>query len=109
MLPINNGADVNATDLHQCIPLHYAAEKGHSKIAELLLQNGADVNAKTIESEKTPLLYAARYGHLEVVQILLKHGARKDLRDWHHRTPLQTAAKFMDGNYKQVISLLKND
>ena len=108
-LLLDNGADVNATNLNHCTALHHAAEKGHAKIAELLLQNGADVNAKTFESEYTPLFYAARYGHPEVVQVLLKHGARKDLRNWHHRSPLEIAAEFMEGNYKKVIALLKND
>ena len=108
-LLLDNGADVNARAHGNCIPLHYAAKNGYAKIAELLLQNGADVNAKTFESEYTPLFYAARYGHPEVVQVLLKHGARKDLRNWRHRSPLEIAAEFMEGNYKQVIALLKND
>ena len=28
------------------IPLHYAAENGHSEVAEILLQNGAIVDSK---------------------------------------------------------------
>jgi ankyrin repeat protein len=35
-------------DVYGSTPLHYAAYNGHVEIARLLLQNGADVNAKTI-------------------------------------------------------------
>jgi ankyrin repeat protein len=36
-------ANVNCTDLNAQTPLHRAAARGNSKIAELLIQNGAKV------------------------------------------------------------------
>jgi len=56
--------------------LHYAAEKGHKEIAELLIAKGADVNAKDNRG-RTPLWWAKRRGHTEIVELLRKHGAEK--------------------------------
>lgn len=43
----------------------------------LLLQNGADVNARNTNF-KTPLDKAVKGGHQEVIEMLLKYGAKKD-------------------------------
>ena len=43
-------------------PLHYAAQKGHKEIIELLITNGADLNAKTGRGT-TPLHLAAANAH----------------------------------------------
>ena len=56
-------------------PLHVAARHGHTKIAEFLLNKGANVNI-TNWHEQTPLHVAARYGHTNIVQVLL--GAAAD-------------------------------
>lgn len=52
-------------------PLHWAALKGYSKIVRLLLDHGADVNARD-ENEKTPLLLARNRA---IAKILQSHGA----------------------------------
>ena len=46
---------------HGSTPLQVAAENGHDKVVELLLQNGANLEAKTNKGW-TPLLGAARMG-----------------------------------------------
>ena len=51
-----------------------AAWKGHEKIVKLLLENSADVNAKT-KYNRTALMLAARYGHEKVVKKLLEKSA----------------------------------
>ena len=43
-------------------PLHFASAKGHKEIAELLIAEGAEVNAKD-EDGKTPLDYAIGRKH----------------------------------------------
>ena len=56
------GADVNAKNQNGSTPLHEAATKD---VAELLIAEGADVNAK--DDGWTPLHSAAWEGHKEVV------------------------------------------
>lgn len=41
-----NGDDVNAIDHTGCTALHAAAVSNHFTIVELLLKNGADINAR---------------------------------------------------------------
>ena len=52
-------------------PLHYAAIQGHKEVAELLIDKGADVNAKNIIGI-TPLDAARR--HPKIADLLRKHG-----------------------------------
>ena len=67
--------------------LHKAAAKGHKKIVELLLANGADVNSNAAGA--TPLQFAAILGNKDVVELLLANGANVDAKDSEGRTPLQ--------------------
>eukprot|EP00041_Stephanoeca_diplocostata_P002314 m.25406 g.25406 ORF g.25406 m.25406 type:complete len:194 (+) comp13182_c1_seq3:103-684(+) len=55
-------------------PLHAAAIYGHTPIAELLLSNNANINAKD-EYGETPLHFAASNGHKTTVRLLLCHNA----------------------------------
>ena len=54
-------------------PLHEAARKGRTKNVELLLEKGADINAKNAEG-KTPLARAKEEGHEETAAVLRRHG-----------------------------------
>ena len=55
-------------------PLHSAVMNGHIEIARLLLQNGADVNAKDNDGY-TPLHWAAFQGHIDILHLLVENGA----------------------------------
>ena len=56
-------------------PLSNAATYGHKEFAELLIEKGADVNAKDIDGE-TALDTAMLYELSEFVAFLRKHGGK---------------------------------
>ena len=66
---IAKGVNIDAQDKDQLTPLHWAASGGCTEIVELLVTNGADVNAKTVQGQ-TPLQLATIYKRDEVVKIL---------------------------------------
>jgi ankyrin repeat protein len=70
--------------------LGHAAKEGHKEIAELLVENGADVSAKD-EDGWTPLFYAAGGGKKEVVELLIEKGADVNATDDGGTTPLDVA------------------
>jgi len=92
------GADANRAQGDGMTALHWAAERGHAAVAELLLSAGAAVEAKTRIGSYTPLHLASRGGHGSIATALLDAGA-----DPHATTsgsgvtPLHLAAAAMDG------------
>ena len=69
------GADVNAKDDEGLTPLHYAAYYSHKETVELLITEGADLNAKSYG--ETPLDLAIRLGQTETADLLRKTAARR--------------------------------
>lgn len=57
------------SDDHGFSPLHWASKEGHTKIAELLIQRGARINA-TNRGDDTPLHLAAAHGHRDIVHMV---------------------------------------
>ena len=77
---LNAGASVDFPSTFGKTPLMVCATKGHTAIACLLLDRGADVRRTAndkfnFERTYTALHYAARYGQYETAAVLLKHGA----------------------------------
>ena len=70
--------------------LHKAAIQGHEEIVQLLLSNGASLEAKDIW-EQTPLHRAALSGHNSTVELLLSKGASLEAKDKVRQTPLHCA------------------
>ena len=68
-------------------PLHRAVLNKSLVVAELLLANGAEVDAKDTDG-RTPLHEAAKYGYLPVAKLLLANGADPNLKDRYGKTPL---------------------
>lgn len=54
--------------------LHLAAKGGHTDIVQYLIDNEADINAKT-RKNNTAIHIASLAGSLGVVKILVRHGA----------------------------------
>ena len=76
---INSGANVKLgiTTSNNFTPLHAAAWYGATHIAKLLIMNGAEINAKTTNHQKTPLFLASHKGHQEIVEILINMRANQ--------------------------------
>jgi ankyrin repeat protein len=89
------GAALDGKDKAGCTALHYAAMGGHMDVAAFLIDQGADVNARTIVVASglfTPLHFAAFNGHKDVAALLMKRGADVDAKTDDGSTPLFYAA-----------------
>ena len=66
-------------DKDKFTPLHYAAMCGQTKICEILISAGANVNALTKNDNYTPLMFAVRSGSKETCNLLIKSGANVNI------------------------------
>ncbi|MDB5899063.1 MAG: ankyrin-3-like [Ramlibacter sp.] len=73
------------------------------KIAELLLDQGADLEAR--KSGMTPLLMASLFGRVEWVRLFLQRGAQVDAKNPYGQTPLAVSATF--GRAPEIERLLR--
>jgi len=80
----------NARDKRGTTPLMYAAAFGNSQDMKLLLDAGADVNAKSM-SGATALIWAA--GEPVKSRMLIERGADINAQSRQGRTPLMAAAR----------------
>ena len=119
---LQHGADVNAhVDNTQETPLHNALAKAgrpyYYYTVRVLVEKGADVNAKTIPGKETcafmrdvrtkgetPLHRAAAYSDVKTISFLLKHGADKEAKDAYGDSPLSWASQHLRPG--EILSLL---
>ncbi|MCD6046295.1 MAG: ankyrin-3-like, partial [Gammaproteobacteria bacterium] len=85
-------------------PLHCWArwDEGDNPTAQLLLDKGADVNAKDKEG-KTPLFYAVNKKDVSRAQLLLDKGADVNAKDKEGNTPLFCAVHNKDVPLAQLL------
>ncbi|XP_075382558.1 cyclin-dependent kinase 4 inhibitor B-like isoform X1 [Mycteria americana] len=88
---LDAGADPNGTNSFGRTPLQVMM-LGSPRVAELLLQRGADPNRPDPRTGCLPAHDAARAGFLETLAALHRAGARLDLPDGRGRLPLDVAA-----------------
>lgn len=86
-------------------PLVLAAGNGHTKVVELLLDEGADIQQCGLMKD-TALQRASHNGHYHTVKYLLEQGADVDTLDLGDNTALHWAA--MRGHVEIVNLLLQN-
>ena len=100
------GADVDAKGgWFGGTPLHYAAHAGHKEIAELLIANGADINAKDMNG-MTPLHRATYLGYKEIAELLIAKGADVNVKDDNGKTPLDESIIY---NQPEIADILRKD
>jgi ankyrin repeat protein len=102
---LKQGADVNAPQADGMSALHWAAERGDSAMAEMLVYAGASTSAVTRLGQYTPLHLASRTGNGAVVKTLLKAGANVSARtNPGGATPLHLAAE--SGSVEAINALI---
>jgi len=98
-------AAANALGIAGWVPLHAVAMFGSLEVSRVLIEFGADVNAKHPFQLITPLLLATRNGHTDVVRLLLDHGADPEAYDEVGRSPLYRA---LEGGHTKITKLLRD-
>jgi len=73
-------------------PLLYAARDGRMDTVRLLLDAGADINARDA-NDITPLIIAITNNHPDVARLLIDKGADLKAIDWYGRSPLWAAVE----------------
>jgi|ThiBio_1000_plan_1041568.scaffolds.fasta_scaffold06313_4 ankyrin repeat protein len=102
---LRQGADPTARAERGHTPLHAAALEGHAEVVGLLIDAGADVNARTSGTKTTPLHSAAGGGHAEVARLLLEHGADPGAKTVEGNTPRALAERWGHADPDLIRSL----
>jgi ankyrin len=102
-LLLNHGADPEAAEgnmgdkpLHRVACGEYKSQEDGVRVAQLLLDRGADINTRR-KDDWTPLHLASYFGNAEIVQLLIDHGAEVDVMDDFGKTPLHDVS---NGKYE---------
>jgi ankyrin repeat protein len=128
MALLGNGHNSDVKDTYGRTPLWLAAESGHEAVVKLLLEKGAELEAKDYGDRtslwreakdygdqtslwreakdyggRTPLWLVAEHGHTAVVKLLLEKGAELEAKDHGRRTPLSRAA---EEKHETMVKLL---
>lgn len=105
-LLIEAGPDPNVPSSNdfKVAPLHSACAISNVAIAKILLDAGADVNAKQ-SLGVTPLHSAAHNGQAELATILITYGADVDAKTDQRMTPLQMA---LEKDHVIVADVIRN-
>ena len=105
---LKQGVDVNwVNEVDGYAPIHWAVERGFSDILQILISNGANVNAMTIGAigkDRSALHIAAEAGNPTIVKALIESGADVNSTTDYKETPLHGVRLFVKN--VEVIQLL---
>jgi hypothetical protein len=82
--------------------LHTCAEEGHLDFARVLIEAGADVNARKIYG-LTPILICAKMGHLQIARALIDKGADVNAKTIDGVTPLHYISEKGDVEFARAL------
>ena len=107
------GADIDIQNYKGKTGLHYAAKAGFLKVINLLIENGATVDAIDNDGE-TPLFEAIRStiknGEKQraALEALLVKGADPNVKNRKGQTPLQVATRMRRAEAGRIVELLQS-
>ncbi len=102
-LLLQNGFDVNSTDLYDYTPLHHSVYNMNSDCMIILLHHGADPDCMNLKKQ-TPLHLAIMADNIFAINIFLEEGANLNLQDFEGNTPLHYVA--VHSSNKQILDIL---
>jgi ankyrin repeat protein len=100
----DQGADVNAHDALQNLPLHDA---GHPDIVNCILErDNRHIDSRNLKGA-TPLISAAARGNVSALSCLIRHGASVDFKDFEGKAAISYAAEL--GHVSTLAALLSHN
>ncbi|KAL3059744.1 hypothetical protein OYC64_014360 [Pagothenia borchgrevinki] len=87
-------------------PLHLAVLRGHTQLAKMLLDAGADINAMDNKSGQSPLMHAVESNNADMVHFLIESGCDVNSQSYSGNTALHSACGR--GQVDTVRLLLKS-
>ncbi|XP_028812330.1 ankyrin repeat and death domain-containing protein 1A isoform X3 [Denticeps clupeoides] len=98
------GAKLNCENKNGLSLLHCAAQRGHIRVLEFIVEDLEDVQLdRADKSGKTALHLAAEHGQLEVVEFLIGLGCAHSIKDKEDNTAQHLAAKHGHAEVLQKI------
>jgi ankyrin repeat protein len=115
----NRPESIQERDRDGCTPLLVAARDGRLEAVKILVELGAEIEARDPIYLRTPLAWASFHAHPEVAEFLLRSGADVNAADAYGNTPLKTATMGREGawdewvpysshEYEALVDLLRN-
>jgi hypothetical protein len=95
---------INSVDAEGRSALHLAAENNHLDVAQYLIDQAADVNARTFDG-RTPLFHAVAMGHDTMINLLISASASLSYQDSQGWSALHWA---VDQGRSSTVRLLLN-
>lgn len=102
LLEEDGGASINSANKDGESLLHLAARAGHSRIASVLIKNGADLSAEDVY-DRTPLDLAIVRGKDTIVQMFIECNADLNAPNSDGRRPLDTAVAWGRMEIAQIL------
>jgi hypothetical protein len=100
---LDRGADPDEQD-EDAGALHWAVCRGTFTIAEMLVEKGANLDAKD-PAGVTALMYAGRFGKTDILRLLIDKGADFDIKDKEGFTAKEWVRQSCD---KAVLDILND-
>lgn len=96
---LKSGADPNSAVAENETALMTAARAGALDAAKILLDHGAQIDARENWHGETALMFAAAENHPEMVRLLIEHGAdlnaRSSVNKWERQTTSEPREKWL--------------